>query len=116
MSDNYRFSDSGKKFDLYVHTDFLKVCPNPSEFDYKVLLEQYNMFWYLHRTDGPAVTRLKDGATEFWVYEKGDDGLYKPNILHAIDPDTKRILDTPETLAIKHKMGFNKKLEEVLGE
>lgn len=106
--ESYQFNDKGMKFHLSVHPDFLKVCPNPSAYDYKALLEQFNMFAYLHNTTGPAVHRIKDGKEEYWVYERDEHGNMKPSRLDITDPDAVE--------RIKHAANFKKKLEEVLND
>lgn len=48
-------SDKEERFQFYVSSDFLKVCPKPGEVPALDLYKKFNIFHYLHRDDGPAL-------------------------------------------------------------
>src|ERR1051326_1543673 len=72
MSDTITFrthlrTNKNVQFDITVKKEFLKTCPHPEKFDTLTLNSEYYLMNYLHNTEGPAVVRLTDGATDYWM-------------------------------------------------
>lgn len=67
MSELYKFVTSNKKFELVVKSEFLKKCPKPEDFTDHDLLTIYKVNQFFNNPMGPAITRLRDGYSEYWI-------------------------------------------------
>ena len=52
MSKTYTFKN--EKVQVTVKSDFLIKCPDPESIDMFTLINDFNLFDYLHNTEGPA--------------------------------------------------------------
>lgn len=71
MSDStYTFTEKSGNFQFTVKSEFLKIVPNPAEFDHMILCAEKNLPAFLHNPVGPATVPLfekgKDNS-EYWI-------------------------------------------------
>lgn len=64
------FIEKDGLFEFTVKIEYLKECPEPEQFNHKILCGEKNLPGYLHNPVGPAVKFLKKGVTpreEYWI-------------------------------------------------
>ena len=93
MSNLLTFESGDHRFRFTVKDDFLKRCPTPETIDVYELMTKYKLNQSLHNPKGPAITRLKDNHSEYWM-----DGQMVPKevaekMIHNNDFATKLLTE-----------------------
>lgn len=67
MNESHMFKTSDGKFEISVKSEFLSKVDKPETVDIYELMTKHKMNQFLHNTKGPAILRLKDGNSEYWI-------------------------------------------------
>lgn len=99
ISDNYKFIDLDKVFELSVKKEFLAEIPDsPEKIPMYDLLEKYHIYKWFHNTTGPAIKNLKIPQHEEYFI------------------NGQQISDEQEIAKLKHTNQFNDGFDKMLRE
>lgn len=94
MNELHTFVSSDGRYKFTVKGDFLKKCPEPVKENVYDLMTKYKLNQYLHNPGGPAILRLADGHSDYWI-----DGV---------------VVTKEEALKIQHSFDFkNEFMKEI---